>query len=554
MTMQRRNSTRVSFRQVSFAPMAGHEAQIAPVQVERFIARWTSCVYAMRALKLMNVGGTRKLERELHDLVQFSKPEEQRLPFDSLHPPRRFERMLKIGCPDIRKEIRLKTAFGRACNFIPDPLAELPSLIVAPFWRVLDPVHIPSDELRLIQALLEDSRARKPVSDPGMSSWRARGFWLTKFEAGPWEDGVDLHEDAFVCITDALVELHLARNDQNLAWYATALQAVLELCGSTNNWILRRLAEPVGVNEIGLEQYIRWAFGVLRVPSSTENKWRETVERERLDGVELVLKDSSGGVERYEALINFADMEGEPSFGRRGDRLFARFRSALRRAGKSELVKDALSNARAIVNHEGHKISRAQVAEIVAALFGYSSFAALIAEQKDTSQELFLDDAEILVLNRWMGFDRCKQFVASYEVCQKVFEICVEAIRQAAEDYTVFDNFDQLYRKWARREIAMKLECADFIPAELADVLSPARIHNELEPELELWDAEHEWAVEAEGTLHEVDEDGEPVPGGHRFEGRGFLKFRKAGRAGLIYIDYGASGERVHQERSRSMA
>lgn len=55
---------------------------------------------------------------------------------------------------------------------------------------------------------------------------------------------------------------------------------------------------------------------------------------------------------------------------------------------------------------QGLPVKRSHLFEVIAALLGYCSYAALTIEEADATKVLHLDDAEIIVLNQALGLER----------------------------------------------------------------------------------------------------------------------------------------------------
>src|SRR3546814_3201428 len=55
---------------------------------------------------------------------------------------------------------------------------------------------------------------------------------------------------------------------------------------------------------------------------------------------------------------------------------------------------------------QGLPVKRSHLSEVIAALLGYHSYAALTVEEADATKVLHLDDAEIIVLNQALGLER----------------------------------------------------------------------------------------------------------------------------------------------------
>ena len=72
-------------------------------------------------------------------------------------------------------------------------------------------------------------------------------------------------------------------------------------------------------------------------------------------------------------------------------------------------VRSAAYAASQALAAQGLAVKRSHLSEIIAALLGYRTHAALAVEEADVSLDYHLDDAEVLVLNQPMGEARAEQ-------------------------------------------------------------------------------------------------------------------------------------------------
>lgn len=181
-------------------------------------------------------------------------------------------------------------------------------------------------------------------------------------------------------------------------------------------------------------------------------------------------------------------------------------------------------------------LKRSQLHEVIAALLGYASHAALIIESKSDDRDYNFSDAEFIVLNVPYGKKRALKFTMSDDV----FNICITEVK-AGLGIAVYDSVENLYDDHLR-ELLAKLIYDD---AEESGVMADSNASYPEYPYMDdnlitsgdLWASINEWKIEDTGTLEgEYDPEGDRMYNGHKLDVRGVLTFAKAGRAGLILL------------------
>ncbi len=192
---------------------------------------------------------------------------------------------------------------------------------------------------------------------------------------------------------------------------------------------------------------------------------------------------------------------------------------------------------------QGLTVGRSHLTEIIAALLGYRTYAALAVEEADPRVEYHLGEAEIVVLNLPMGTTRVAEL--GLGVAPSVITAaCVEALKAGAGLASVFVGVAEFYDSHAREALAEAIYSADDVAGAMAE--SNATFPDEPEMDIEcpstpdLWAAVEEWTIEGNGTMTgEYDPDGDRMFNGDKLNCRGWLTYRKAGRAGLVLVEGG---------------
>ncbi|MFV9654045.1 hypothetical protein ACNFCK_03925 [Pseudomonas sp. NY15366] len=183
-------------------------------------------------------------------------------------------------------------------------------------------------------------------------------------------------------------------------------------------------------------------------------------------------------------------------------------------------------------------VQRSHLIEVIAALLGYRTYAALATEEADTNRTYYLEDAEILVLNKVMGEER----VTELGLNSMVIIACIDAIKACAKGVSVYVGVSDLYDSHARQALAEVIYSDDDVAGAMAEsnasYTNEPYMADECLPTADLWAAIDEWIIEADGVMEgEYDPEGDRIYNGHVMNCRGRLVYGKAGRAGLVFLD-----------------
>lgn len=214
----------------------------------------------------------------------------------------------------------------------------------------------------------------------------------------------------------------------------------------------------------------------------------------------------------------------------------------------SNYVRSAAFAASEVLGSQGRTVKRSHLSEIVAALLGYRTYAALMADEADASREYHLDDAEIFVLNVPLGTSRSAELgLQDGAVGHLVVQACIDALKSSSSQAGVYESVADLYSSHAQEALAEAIYDSDDVAGAMAE--SNASFPDE--PEMEstcratsdLWTARDEWTLEADGVMTgEYDPEGDRMFNGNALNCRGWLKYHKAGRAGLVFAGAGGFG------------
>lgn len=210
----------------------------------------------------------------------------------------------------------------------------------------------------------------------------------------------------------------------------------------------------------------------------------------------------------------------------------------------SNYASSAAYAASQALSAQGLTVKRSHLSEVIAALLGYRTHAALVVEEADSSLDYHLDDAEIIVLNQPMGEARVVELglpVAGI-AASVVTTACIDALKANAGSESVYVGVDDFYDSYARQAMAETIYDDDDVAGAMAE--SNASFPDEPEMDVEcpstadLWAAVDEWTIEADGVMTgEYDPEGDRMFNGDTLNCRGRLLYRKAGRAGLVLLE-----------------
>lgn len=207
----------------------------------------------------------------------------------------------------------------------------------------------------------------------------------------------------------------------------------------------------------------------------------------------------------------------------------------------TKIVSAAAFAASKALALSGHAAKRSHVSEAIAALLGYSTYAALAVEEQDDTLAQHLDDAEFLVLDR-AAAERRANALGLTDIAA-VLDACAEAIKDSVGARAlVYDSVDDFYDSYCREALAEAISSSDDVSAAMSETNAYFGDDPELPdatPETaNLWSAKTEWSIEASGDMHgSHDLESDRMFTGDTLSCRGRLTFAKAGRAGLISTD-----------------
>lgn len=213
----------------------------------------------------------------------------------------------------------------------------------------------------------------------------------------------------------------------------------------------------------------------------------------------------------------------------------------------SNYVRSAAYAAAQALTARSQIVKRSHLSEIVAALLGYRTYAALVVEDADPKLDYHLEDAEIIVLNLPLGVERVAELGLDAGAPSVVISACVAALKASVDGVSVYDGVPDFYDSHAREALAEAIYNSDEVAGAMGESNASYPDEPEMDPEClptaDLWTATDEWVIQADGDMTgEYDPDGDRMFNGNTLNCRGWLSYRKAGRAGLVFVEAGGSG------------
>lgn len=184
----------------------------------------------------------------------------------------------------------------------------------------------------------------------------------------------------------------------------------------------------------------------------------------------------------------------------------------------------------------GHKIKRSHISEVLAAMLGYQTYAALVIEESDDDLERHLDDAEMLVLNQAAAEQRANAL--GITAVPLLLQTCLSAMQRSTTT-PVYKDLDHFYDSYGREALIEAISMSDDVSGAMAETNAEFDGDPELPEKTpateDLWSAREQWSIEALGEMrgsHDVDSD--QMFAGNTLNCFAKLTFNKAGRAGLV--------------------
>ncbi len=218
----------------------------------------------------------------------------------------------------------------------------------------------------------------------------------------------------------------------------------------------------------------------------------------------------------------------------------------------TQIIKPAAFAAATALASAGQAPKRSQLGEILAALLGYQTYAALATEEAIPNMA-HLDDAEILVLDQPSAEKRAMALgIANVPA---VVQACIDALKGAVNaDISVFVGVDDFYDSHARDKMVQTAITSDEVSGAMAesnaDFDSDPEFPDKAPATANLWQARAVWDIEANGDwVGSYDPDADRMFNGDTLNCSAKLSYDKAGRAGLI-----ESGSEAYARRDDSWA
>ena len=185
-------------------------------------------------------------------------------------------------------------------------------------------------------------------------------------------------------------------------------------------------------------------------------------------------------------------------------------------------------HAKALLSAKGIEIKHSTLLQILAALLGYETYAALKHEEDDQNLDFHLMDADFFILNISLGETRASRLCDSPE---KVVVECIEALKRMLPA-PVFTSIESFYSKHCNDAVAAAFDNRDLLTKQVGSTWSPKGklvITGNFTCDETVWSARESWTLKGEAFW---ESDGKLSANGKT--PIGIAVYRKAGRGGLI--------------------
>ncbi|KPB98190.1 hypothetical protein ALQ72_01431 [Pseudomonas syringae pv. maculicola] len=202
----------------------------------------------------------------------------------------------------------------------------------------------------------------------------------------------------------------------------------------------------------------------------------------------------------------------------------------------TDFVKTAAFAAKTSLALKGIKVQHGIALEVVAAFLGYKTYAALVVEENREDMQYHLADAEIIVLNYSGGLARLTELgVLQASIVQDFIDALVNC-RDG-----VFSDLPDFLDDYIQQELRNVILSDESVVAAVDRATGSEPFSVELDERKSfsepLWGASDTWEVSGFGTVRGLDDradaDDENHEGEEAIHCFGWVKFSKAGRAGL---------------------
>lgn len=200
----------------------------------------------------------------------------------------------------------------------------------------------------------------------------------------------------------------------------------------------------------------------------------------------------------------------------------------------TDFVKAAAFAAKTSLAAKGIKVQHGVALEIVAAFLGYKTYAALVIEESREDLKNHLADAEVIVLDHQGGVSRLNQL----EVLQAfIVQDFIDAIVNCRDG--VFSDLPEFFDGYVQQELQDVILSDESVIAAAGSEPFSVELEEGRSFSEPLWGASDTWEVSGFGVVHgadhRVDADDEDHESEEDILCFGWVKFSKAGRAGLKF-------------------
>ena len=199
----------------------------------------------------------------------------------------------------------------------------------------------------------------------------------------------------------------------------------------------------------------------------------------------------------------------------------------------TDFVKAAAFAAKTSLAAKGIKVQHGIALEVVAAFLGYKTYAAFVVEERREDLKHHLADAEVIVLDYQGGVSR----LAELEVLQAfIVQDFIDAIASCRDG--VFSDLPDFLDGYVQHELRDVILSDEGVIAAAGSEPFSVELEEGRSFSEPLWGASDTWEVSGFGTVHGMDDRADPddddLEAADAIRCFGWVKFSKAGRAGLM--------------------
>lgn len=215
----------------------------------------------------------------------------------------------------------------------------------------------------------------------------------------------------------------------------------------------------------------------------------------------------------------------------------------------TDIVKKAAFAVKKTLALKGIEIRHGVALEVIAALLGYRTYAALVIEESDDNLQYHLRDAEFIILDQHGADARLEELGLSELFILDDFIESLVACRSA-----VFRSLHEFYDDYAREALHEIILSDQRVIAVMENTTATSPYWVELDDRLtvsgKVWSSVDSWKFVAFGTMDGEHlgtfpdpEDADQFDDTGEIHCDGWLEFAKAGRAGLKHRSSGGNAE-----------